>query len=534
MRTSIITAFLLVLFSSNVSAETIDVYDNGPASLWAAILGAQNGDILNVHEGEYLLTPDKEIRKRLTIIAKGGPHNTRIEGKVNFQQQASGSVLSGFTLDSTNWSSDWGVYCRDCDIKITECIIIGHRALGVGISVFNAANNPEGFAEISHNVIHGVDEGSAIAVNGGNARISHNIIGANGRHNIGHGGGLYVSSNHNGTIPSRIVIAHNLIRHNRAEELGGAIFCFGLGHDSWENFRVIIHGNVIHGNRAANGGAIYAMQCYTGVTSNTIYDNQASESGGAIHSFGAKVDVGDSILWGNSAPQGTEVYLQYHPYTLTRFPCGYTNLEGGEASVYVEPEIGKPWVPGPGMIDADPRFTRTSFSFDHHLLPGSPCINMGSERVGFVDLDGDPIFMGSNDIGADEYVGPLSFEADAFSLEDAPGGTINFSLDAGPAFAGRQYSIFGSASGRAPETTLPGGLATIPLINDWFTRYIGKRMNTHAFSDFSGVLDGSGRVDAQLNVPAASGLGGRVFFFAYAVADPWEYASNPLPLWIDP
>jgi hypothetical protein len=77
--------------------------------------------------------------------------------------------------------------------------------------------------------------------------------------------------------------------------------------------------------------------------------------------------------------------------------------------------------------------------------------------------------MGTVEMGADEYIGPHALEADAFTLPELTGGTVHFSLDAGAANGGRNYIILGSYTGNAPGFPLPGGMAVLPINNDYFT-----------------------------------------------------------------
>jgi len=128
---------------------------------------------------------------------------------------------------------------------------------------------------------------------------------------------------------------------------------------------------------------------------------------------------------------------------------------------------------------------------------------------------------------------PLRLLADANTLPSG-GGTVNFSLNAGSAHAGRSYLLCSGLSGTEPGTLLPGGLVKIPLNRDGLTDFVLNRLNTPAFTGFRGVLDGSGTATAQLNAPAVPGLIGTTLFFAYAAANPWDLASNAVAVEIVP
>ncbi len=125
-------------------------------------------------------------------------------------------------------------------------------------------------------------------------------------------------------------------------------------------------------------------------------------------------------------------------------------------------------------------------------------------------------------------------DIDAFSFSGSSGGQINFSLNGGAPNANRDYLLVGSLSGTEPGTLLPGGLATIPLNRDWFTNYILARLNTAVFTDFDGTFDGAGNAAAQLNAPPIPTWIGTTMHYAWAVKNPWDQASNPVEIVVDP
>jgi len=119
--------------------------------------------------------------------------------------------------------------------------------------------------------------------------------------------------------------------------------------------------------------------------------------------------------------------------------------------------------------------------------------------------------------------------ASSATLPEA-GGTIDFSLDAGPFYAGRTYLVLASASGTAPGTPLPGGLVILPLNFDWLSNLVLGNLNTPLFSGFAGVLDGAGAASAQFNVPPVPGAAGLTVHFAFATRSPYDFTSNPVPV----
>ncbi len=128
----------------------------------------------------------------------------------------------------------------------------------------------------------------------------------------------------------------------------------------------------------------------------------------------------------------------------------------------------------------------------------------------------------------------LPLASDRPTLSASVGGAVTLSLDAGAQEAGRDYVLFGSASGTAPGLPLPGG-ATLPLNWDLFSDVALSLVNTPVFAAFAGTLDGAGRATATFDtlgpVPVATGL---TLHFAYGLRSPWDVASNPVAVRFSP
>lgn len=150
-------------------------------------------------------------------------------------------------------------------------------------------------------------------------------------------------------------------------------------------------------------------------------------------------------------------------------------------------------------------------------------------RVTVTTVAGSVSAISANDfqIVGGTVAAPLT--ASSATLSEA-GGTVDFSLDAGPSFAGRTYLLLATASGTAPGTPLPGGLVTLPLNLDWLSFLVLGNLNTPLFTNFSGVLDGNGAGSAQLNVPPVPGAAGLPMHYAYLTSSPYDFASNPVLL----
>jgi hypothetical protein len=173
--------------------------------------------------------------------------------------------------------------------------------------------------------------------------------------------------------------------------------------------------------------------------------------------------------------------------------------------------------------------------------PGStsnpPAIAANTAAGGFILAWPDRDYSGGNyDILAQLIaVVPGMLLADAGELSAGTGGQVNFTLDAGPDNAGRNYILLGGVTGTVPGTLLPGGFATLPLNWDPFTDLVMGLLNTALFSNFLGQLDGSGQGAAQLNSPALPSVAiGVTMHYAFTCNNPFDIASNAVAIEIIP
>ena len=196
---------------------------------------------------------------------------------------------------------------------------------------------------------------------------------------------------------------NNLIYDNRAINGGGVRFCYFLvpGHEP------VVANNVIVGNHGENGGGVHVFEAYPTLLHNTISENEAVNGGGLfVTSFSSPIFI-DSILWGDSAPTGLEIYID----ATSSLDIDYCDVQGGEGSVFQEPGSILFW--GEANFDEDPLFMSPS-DLDYHLRPASPCIDIGTYVRIDEDMDGDPRPLGvAVDIGADE-VSVFTLDLDAF------------------------------------------------------------------------------------------------------------------------
>jgi hypothetical protein len=125
--------------------------------------------------------------------------------------------------------------------------------------------------------------------------------------------------------------------------------------------------------------------------------------------------------------------------------------------------------------------------------------------------------------------GNWTFWSQFRTVSERIGGSINFNLSAGVAYAGRGYAVLGSTLGISPGTPLPGGLVVLPLNNDWFMQFVLTWLNSWFFTNFLGNLDALGNGSATLNLPPLPpGTAGLVMHYAFCTYNPFDFVSNPV------
>jgi len=214
------------------------------------------------------------------------------------------------------------------------------------------------------------------------------------------GGGIYC-------YQSSPAILNNIIRDNAlsgASARGGGIF---RGRDS----DPLVAGDLVVGNIAPLGGGIFCgWNADPLIIDVTVVFNAAGDDGGGFYCYVACFPViANAIFSGNTAGRGKELFVgdSAHPSVVT---VDYSDIEGGAASVHLEPGCSVAW--GAGVIDADPLFVEAPAG-DFHLAWNSPCRDSGDASVPGIqpeDFEGDRrVALGSIDMGADEFYDHLYF-----------------------------------------------------------------------------------------------------------------------------
>ncbi|MHC4945185.1 MAG: NosD domain-containing protein [Planctomycetota bacterium] len=560
MKIRIIPIIFFIIPAMGISA-TIHV-PGDYSTIQEAIDAASAGDTVLVASGTYVENINF-IGKAITVISEEGPDVTIIDGGspanpdnasvVSFWNgEGPDSVLEGFTLTASHGG---GIgFWVSCHPAITNNTIEDNIATSQGAGIFFTHScSPI----IDNNIING---NSAVTFGGGieyafdcSPTITNNVIEYN---TAGEGGGGIVLRECSGIIEANFIsnnsasgsdwgggglliflnsfptVSNNVI-HDNSALMGAGIHCkkcFPV--DAGDS--VDITNNLIFNNTADEGGGIYSEYSSLTMMNSTLYGNSAKSGGGIAYLYDSSATVTNTILWNNDAPEGKEILIgnSVEPSMLS---IDYSDVEGGQASVEVDTGCTLVWDYS-SMIKDDPQFEYPSIG-DFHLTWLSPCINRGTnDGAAPEDMDGDlRPWVGTADMGADEFTGTHPLEADKFSVSETSGGTVNFAIFGDTPNAGRNYLLLGSVSGTCPGTALPGGLETLRLNKDWFTDLELLLLGTPLFLDFHGKLDVWGNAAAQLNLPPLPpGTAGITMHYAYCLNNPFDFVSNPVAVEVVP
>jgi len=205
---------------------------------------------------------------------------------------------------------------------------------------------------------------------------------------------------------------------------------FNSGRGITLKYGGLLANNLIAGNSTdSDGGGVLLDRGAPILLNNTIIGNTAAGSGGGIRVYRSQAVIANTVLQHNTAANGPELHVAgeepvWYQASLT---VKSSNVAGGEAGAVIGDYATFTW--GPGNIDADPLFVDpgrwdgdTFIPGDYHLLPGSPCIDGGTNDVDntgtpeievlpATDIAGLPRIIDGNldgtatvDIGAHEYL----------------------------------------------------------------------------------------------------------------------------------
>ena len=325
MKQTILALLLCLVMPVIGHTATITVPDDF-LSIQAAVSGAVSGDTVLVRPGTYLENIDL-AGKAISVVSEYGPGVTIIDG--------------GSPLDPA-----YGSVVRFTSGESSSTVLRG-------FTLRNGTGTLSG----------GTSFGGGVYCQGASPMIAGNVIEQN---SAGAGGGVGCESSASPTL------YQNLIKGNSATD-GAGIFCIDFSSPTMAC-------TVIAGNTAVNqgGGLAAIFHSSPELRSSTLTGNQANEGGGLFCLSSCLPYITNSILWNNNAVTGKEAVVASSSW-LT---ANYSDVEGGQALVYVEPGSNLTW--GVGMINDDPLFV-SGQEGDWYLSQtaagqgsDSPCLHAGS------------------------------------------------------------------------------------------------------------------------------------------------------------
>lgn len=324
------------------------------------------------------------------------------------------SIVNGLTITGGYGAYEGGgIKCTSASSPtIVNCIVRNNRARDHGGGIFcgDASNPVIKNCFITENSFSPYGYGAGIYCSNSspiitNCIITNNVVLGNSEPDSGrHGGGICCWGNQNGH--SDPIVTNCIIAGNSAEHRGGGLYAY------WSS-PTFINCTVI-GNKAYRGGGVatFGRDIIPEAIGNLTLINCIVRDNKAV--FGDQLAVVSPIrVWG---------WVE-----VTKMTVSYSNIEGEQPEVWVDPDMILNW--GDGNIDIDPNFVDTGqwdnsdtptdpnddiFNVgNYHLLPVSGCIDAGDNSLipveSTMDIDQEQrIFNDTVDIGADEVVTNLA------------------------------------------------------------------------------------------------------------------------------
>lgn len=209
---------------------------------------------------------------------------------------------------------------------------------------------------------------------------------------------------------SKVIVSQCFITNCSANSGGGGICCF--------YFNSSIDNNTITNNSSQSGGGIYIDEGSTILTNNTIANN-SSQYGGALYCRRTTIPTfRNTIIWGNTATIGAQVYLETEGSDPNFYYC---DVQGGTSSFELNGNIYTGIYQN--NINTDPLFVFPSggsgigfngINANWSLQNNSPAINIGDPSGIYPskDIAGNPrVTICRIDMGAYEYQNGIPFTA---------------------------------------------------------------------------------------------------------------------------
>lgn len=373
------------LYGGFAATETLRTQRN-----WAAHPTILSGDI----DGNDRNIDNNRIAETWNdLVGNNAYHVLYLDGKTH-QPLTGTTVLDGFIITAGNAHgsephySGGGLYCAGsgsgcaCSPTLTHIAFSGDVASVNGGGIYNEGNDS------------------------GNSSPTLTEVTFTGNQAMGYGGGVFNDAYSGISSPTLTEVTFT---GNQAMGYGGGMYNYGVYGVSSPMLTNVIFA----GNHTGNDGGGMVNDGSGGTSSPTLTNvtfsgNQADSGGGGMYSLGGVSGVSrpvlvNCILWGNAAPNDSQIYNDRAAPTIT-----YSDVQWA-SGIYT----------GTGNRNVDPRFiapiTATAaptLTGNYRLQSSSPVINVGNNLSVTVstDLDGNPRIRGGVvDLGAYEaYVATLT------------------------------------------------------------------------------------------------------------------------------
>ncbi|MHC4096154.1 MAG: hypothetical protein ACYSU3_08850 [Planctomycetota bacterium] len=408
LKTWLVISALLMMAgaAANAAGATIyvDATRNGDGSSWAdaykylqdALAAAASGDEVWVAEGIYI--PDRNL---------ANPDGSGDRAAAFYLKTGVG-IYGGFPIGGGSWDA------RDSNAYQT---ILSGDLNGDDVGFTNNSDN-------SYHVVRSSGTDATAVLDGFTITAGN----ANGSGLDGDGGGMYnyqsdamvthctfagnFTQKRGGAMANKqcaLKIANCIFNSNSADNAGGGIF-------NQNSDPMIINCIFTDNSAGIFGGGIHNCSASNQTVINcTFTGNTAVDYGGGISNDASSSVVTNCILWGNTAPNGSQLSMQSGG-SLT---VSYSNLQGSQPAIYNSGSSLITW--GLGNIADNPLLKPDNY----HIQGGSPCVDAGDpdlDYTGQTDIDGESRVMGQYvDIGCDEVFILVYYVDDDAAGDPAPG-----------------------------------------------------------------------------------------------------------------
>jgi hypothetical protein len=384
-----------------------------PAVVAATVVdGLLAARLFHLHGGETLATTIDGLTIVHGFAAKGAAVLIEDGSSATLRRCVLGGHVagaSGGAVQSDDFPTEPGA------LAMIDCAVTGTQ-VGHGIVTLFLEELTLDRCAVSANAGMGVKAGLYGTTT---ATIRECTVAANGA------GGMSLTNTRDLTVSASAFTGNGGVGLSAAQTLGGGsalierctisgnVASSGVGGFSLHaDTAAVVRSCIVAGNTGQVGGMSISGFGAFEIIGCTIAHNTATlHGGGGLRAFGTDPTLVTScILWGNAAPEGAQLHLDSgfnNPAVVT---IEFSDVTGGAAAVFVDPECCTPstLVYGPGNVDLDPLFVDASAG-DVHVTATSPVIDAGDPAyvaaAGETDIDGDArVAGGAIDMGADEVV----------------------------------------------------------------------------------------------------------------------------------